>query len=308
MRKLLSVAAMAGLALAQPARASDVPLHEALDQVLGAELVALMLEAQLDRLRGAMTNPDIQVIVVKDKPVLIDARRVDDLVFAGQQLADADPKVREALKSALKEELGVVAEGIDLMPDSAVAPLAAQALIQKLAELEEAQAEMLKREALQRESTLSQLKFMIDVWWKEIYPDYIDLDVEFRGYEECRWQVELVRTGRFAEFDFTTWRMYDSVWTWVPSTHNCGWPDAPDDQTPYQPAQPQFAFPMAAHYDTGMYDLRRIDGNLDIGADCKYYGNPKHPQLIEGDWGCESGFKTHGRRIHYGKVRITLYR
>jgi hypothetical protein len=30
--------------------------------------------------------------------------------------------------------------------------------------------------------------------------------------------------------------------------------------------------------------------------------------MIFGDWGCESGFKTHGYRIHHGKVVITLHR
>ena len=308
MRRRLGAVAVASLLVAQPVRASDVPLHEVQDQVLGGELVAAMLEAQLDRLHDALTNPDLQVIVFHDKPVVIDEKRLDDLVFVGQLLTDANPKLREAVHAELKATLGPLAEGIDFLPESGAAGLGVMALKQKLAELEEQQAAALKQELIARENQLSQLKFMIDIWWKEIYPDFIEMEVEFRGYDECKWLVELSRTGELAEFDFTTWRMYDSVWTWVPSTHNCGWPDAPNYQTPYRPAQPEYVLPMAAHYDSGMYELRRIEGNLDLGADCKYYGHPKHPQLIDGTWGCESGFKTHGRRIHLGDVKITLHR
>jgi hypothetical protein len=309
MRRLLYAAAMVtGLLLAIPARASDLPLHEAYDRVLGAELVAVMLEAQLERLRDATTNPDVQVLVFDGEPVLIDQQRVDDLVFVGQMLTDASPTLRDAVHAELQATLGPIAKGLDFMSDSAVAGLGIMALKQKLAEIEQQQAAELKQEVLLRENQLSQLKFMIDVWWKDVYPDYIDMEVEFRGYDECKWNVQLLRTGELTDFDFATWRVYNSVWTWVPSTHHCGAPDLPNYQTPYKPAQQQYEFPMAANYDTGMYDLRRIDGNLDIGADCKYYGNPHDPRIIDGDWGCESGFKTHGRRVHFGTVKIVLDR
>ena len=59
MRRRLGAVAVASLLVAQPVRASDVPLHEVQDQVLGGELVAAMLEAQLDRLHDALTNPDL---------------------------------------------------------------------------------------------------------------------------------------------------------------------------------------------------------------------------------------------------------
>jgi hypothetical protein len=133
--------AAALVALAAPAaRASDDPIREVHDEVIAMELVAAVLEVRLERFTKALEDPDTHVILVDGEPMLIDAQRVDDLAFVGEQLIELHPELQAEVNRALEQELGVSAEAVALVPQALKTAAEVKLLSDKLNALEEEQA------------------------------------------------------------------------------------------------------------------------------------------------------------------------